>query len=168
MPALLGPRPVASTVVAPSSTPSWKGASVTRWLHLSAPGFTRSPGSSSRQRHGATDRGCPARWVAGIRQNEFHGRRSQRGVLRAPAGSQRRGQGRPKQKPRHRGAGLVVLRFDKRGLPPVPEASAATPPTQRRAAQLVAQRRGDFAPVSRPRRQMFGGLKQNPHPRKVY
>ena len=35
----------ASTAVAPSSTPSWKGASVTRWLHLGAPDFTRSPSS---------------------------------------------------------------------------------------------------------------------------
>ena len=37
----------ASIAVAPSSTPSWKGASVTRWLHLGAQVCTRSPSSSA-------------------------------------------------------------------------------------------------------------------------
>ena len=59
--ALLGLRPTASTAVAPSSIPNWKGASVRLWLRLGAPGFTRSPSSSalaaarssgSRLRHG--------------------------------------------------------------------------------------------------------------------
>jgi DNA invertase Pin-like site-specific DNA recombinase len=34
----------------PSSTPSWKGASVTRWLHLGAQVCTRSPSSSASAR----------------------------------------------------------------------------------------------------------------------
>jgi hypothetical protein len=50
MRALLGPRPVASTAVGPSSTPSWKGASVMHWLLLVAQGCTRSPSSSALAR----------------------------------------------------------------------------------------------------------------------
>ena len=48
----------------PSSTPSWKGASVTRWLRLVGRGFTRSPSSLESAAARSSGSRLPARWVA--------------------------------------------------------------------------------------------------------
>src|SRR4051794_29857362 len=83
MPALLGLRPAASIAVAPSSIPSLRIASVLLWLHLGAPGFIRSPSSSESAAARSSGSRLPARWVAGIRQNESTASaESQRGILR--------------------------------------------------------------------------------------
>jgi hypothetical protein len=57
MRALLGPRPVASTAVAPSSTPSWKAASVLLWLRLTGWAAQDRQAVRRRHAHGAAYRG---------------------------------------------------------------------------------------------------------------
>ena len=87
MRASLGPRRAASIAVAPSSIPNWKGASVTLWLSLVAQVCTRSPSSSESAAARSSGSRLPARWVAGIRQNESTGSaESRRGILRRGGG----------------------------------------------------------------------------------